>query len=100
MNYSGVLSLVDIESLANDEIDNGTFCVGELVSVNVVKQDCSVYNRTYKAVYRKDFLYECKGAKGSGSCDKGYVYHYYDCDGYYISSNDQTHVAQCKGEEE
>lgn len=99
MNYCNVLSLVNIESLANDETIDGVPCMEVVASVDIKYQECSVYDKTYETVYRRDYVYECKGSKGSGSCNKGHVYQYYDCDGYYISSNDQTRRATCESEE-
>ena len=97
-NYSVMLSLVDIESLAKDEIDDGTLCVEVGTLVATKNQECSVYDRTYEAPYREDVVYKCKGAAGSGTCHEGHVYHYYDCEGYYIDSDDRTYIAQCKDE--
>lgn len=98
VNYSNMLSLVNVESLANDEIDDGTSCVSVLSSNTVMFQECSVYNRTYETVYREDFLFECSSAS-SGSCDKGHIYQYYDCDGYLIDICDQTRSTRCQESE-
>ena len=103
VNCSNVLSLVNVESLANDEtddgIDDGIPCWEDTRLVKIENQECSIYDRTFENVYREIYFTECKGAKGSGSCHKGYVYEYYDCDGYYIGCSDKTKVTECKGEE-
>lgn len=95
VNCSNVLSLVNVESLANDETDDGASCISVLSSNTIMFQECSVYNRTYETVYRKDFLFECSSAS-SGSCDKGHFYQYYDCDGYLIDSCDETRSTRCQ----
>lgn len=99
MNSCNVLSLVNVESLANDEIVDETHCMEIVASVDIKYQECSVYDKTYETIYRRDIVYECNGTKGSGSCNKGHVYQYYDCDDYYISSNDQTRRTACEGKE-
>lgn len=93
--YHNMLSLVNIESLANGELGDGTFCMETIVSTKITYQECSRYDFTYNAPYRKDVLYSCDG-KGEGTCLKGHVYSYYDCENISIGDNDVRSRVVCK----
>lgn len=90
------LSLVDIEALANDESTDekdDKKCVTE-TSMEYLWQECTVYNDTYETFGRIAVKHECKGL-GIEHCKKGYLYMYYDCDGYEIGNDDRTYDSYC-----
>ncbi|WP_294617761.1 hypothetical protein [uncultured Bacteroides sp.] len=96
LQHAIAFSLVDIEALANDESTNGENdkkCTTER-SEEYMWQECTIYNNTYKTFARKAVKHECKGL-GIEHCKKGYLYIYYDCDGYEIGEDDLTYDSYC-----
>ena len=89
-------SLVDIEAIANDESTNeedNKRCK-TVRSTEYLWQECTVYNDTYETFGRIAVKHECNGL-GIEICKKGYIYMYYDCDGYEIGEDDFTDNSYC-----
>lgn len=89
-------SLVNIESLADEEIDGGDDdlkCTTDC-SYEYLWQDCTVYNDTFESIGRITIKHSCKGL-GIEVCRTGCLYLYYDCDGYELSSEDMTDTSYC-----
>lgn len=97
MNLSpknNIISLVDVEALANDENggDSKT-CITTFTTENIM-QKCVINGQTVERPMRYSISYGCSG-DGEGNCRKGTDYTFYDCFGI-TGFNDLSTTAQCK----
>lgn len=88
------LLLVNIESLAEIENDVSKFCESRVSPGALSYQTCNKNGVTYHMLLRSTLTYSCD-SKGFGSCCKGDVYCYYNCESEMIGSDDLTQTVFC-----
>ncbi|WP_044262685.1 hypothetical protein [Bacteroides timonensis] len=89
-----MLLLVDVESLARIESDGYENCITKSSPGKQEFQTCNNHGITYHVLVRETLTYSCD-SKGMGTCLKGDIYTYYNCESVMIGQSNLTQPVFC-----